>query len=313
MEIEKFLEYIKPPDSDSETEFVIAEDHLLDKKNNVQYPIIHNMIDFQGSISTHARVEKTGILFWLNTFYGNHLDPWIRTSILAGGGAGFINSHRKMKQWIDKYQSDKILFIEPEDNRLISYIGDESCLTVEDFESKNVFPLETDYPNINASPVKLPICSASFQSILSNFVLEHVKDPRQHIRELERILKPGGYVIIGGPGDVYPSHRIPYNYFNIIRYGYFEMFKEFGLELVEEYFPAKSWMSILYIVYTITVRNSWFNRNQITKLIQLPILVVSFFLSPVFNLLALLMDLITPFDKRVYSVYMAVLKKPVSN
>jgi SAM-dependent methyltransferase len=143
-------------------------------------------------------------------------------------------------------------------------------------------------------------------------VLEHVADPRQHVRELERILKPGGYVIIGGPGDVYPSHRIPYNYFNIIRYGYFEMFKEFGLELVEEYFPAKSWMSILYIVYTITVRNSWFNRNQITKLIQLPILVVSFILSPVFNLFATLMDLITPFDKRVYSVYMAVLKKPVS-
>jgi len=130
------------------------------------------------------------------------------------------------------------------------------------------------------------------------------------MRELARILQPGGYAIIGGPGDIYPSHRVPHNYFNIIRYGYFELFKENDLELVEEYFPAKSWMSILYIAYTTAVRNTWFNKNQITKLVQLFFLVISLVISPIVNLLALLLDLVTPFDQRGYSIYLALVRKP---
>jgi hypothetical protein len=132
------------------------------------------------------------------------------------------------------------------------------------------------------------------------------------MQEVARILKPGGYLILSGPGDIYPSHRVPHNYFNVIRYGYWEMFKENGLELVEEHFPAKSWMSILYIIYTTTVRNSWFNKNQFTKLLQVIALGVSVVISPLFNLLALLLDLITPFDQRGYAVYLALLRKPVN-
>ena len=305
------LEFLKHPDSDSEAEFVIIENHLVDKKTGRKYPIVQNMIDFQGGLNADAHKIKKGLLFKLNAFYSDHLDPWIRTSIFAVAGVGFIITNRKMKRWIDQYVKSETLFIEPEDNRLISYITPEKCLTVEDFAAKNVFPLESDYPNLNASPEQLPVLSASFQNIISNFVLEHVKNPRRHIQELERILKPGGYVILGGPGDIYPSHRVPYNYFNVIRYGYFEMFRENNLELVEEYFPSKTWMSILYICYTTTVRNSWFNKNQFTKLLQMIVLGISLVISPFLNLLALLLDLVTPFDQRGYSVYMALLRKPV--
>jgi SAM-dependent methyltransferase len=311
MKINECLGYLKHPDSEQGTEFFISEDHLIDKRTNKKYPIIHNMIDFQGGVISHPSRTKKGFLFRLNTLYSEYLDTRIRVSIFTAGGVGFIKAANKMKQWVDQYAEDRTLFLEPEDSYLISYLGRDKCLTVEDITSKNVLPLEADFPNLNASLEQLPIRTASFQNVISKFILEHVKDPRQHMREITRIVKPGGYIILGGPGDIYPSHRTPYNFFNVIRYGYLEMFKENGLELVEEYFPAKSWMSILYIIYSTTVRNSWFNRNQFTKLSQMVVLGISLLLSPIMNALALVLDLITPFDQRGYSVYLALLRKPV--
>lgn len=313
MKIDNCLPFLKHPDSDSEVEFSLVGDQLVDRITGNKYPVLHNMIDFQGVKHSDVMRNKKGVFFKLNTFYSDHLDPWIRTSILAAGSIAFIKSSRKMKQWIDQYAKSETLFIEPEDDRLIKYIGFEKCLTTEDFTAKNTFPLETDYPNLSASPEQLPIQPSSFQNIISNYVLEHIKNPRLHIQELARILAPGGYAIIGGPGDIYPSHRVPYNYFNIIRFGYYEMFKENRLELVEEYFPAKTWMSILYIAYTTIVRNSWFNKNQFSKLVQLLFLVISLVTSPIFNLLALVLDLVTPFDQRGYSVYLALVRKPVES
>ena len=310
MKIDHCLDYLQLPGSPAKTEYFLSGKQLVDKKSKRIFPIVKNMIDFQGNVNLDSQMAKTGLLFRINSFYSDHLDPWLRTSIFAGGGIGFIKTSRKMKQWIDRHVKGDTLFIEPEDNRLISYIGPDKCLTVGDFASKNVFPLESDYPNINASHEQLPIRPGSFQNIISNFVLEHVKHPRQHMMELTRILEPGGYLILGGPGDIYPSHRVPYNYFNIIRYGYFEMFKENNLELVEEYFPAKTWMSILYICYTTTVRNSWFNRNQFTKFVQMIALAISLVVFPILNVVALFFDLITPFEQRGYSVYLALLRKP---
>jgi len=310
MKIKDCLPFLKHPDSDAVPELIIKDEFLVEKNADKKYPITNKMIDFQGSVKSGDNDVKKGRLFKLNTIFSKYLDFMILTSIFAGGGVSFMNVKKKTKQWIDQVTKDKTLFLEPDDKRLLSYIGPDNCLTVEDLASRNVTPLTEDYPNLNASHEQLPIRSSSFQNIISFFVIEHVKNPRHHFSEIERILKPGGYIILSGPGDVYPSHRVPYNYFNIIRYGYHEMFKENNLELVEEYFPAKSWMSILYLCYTTMVRNSCYNKNQFTKLLQLIIFGISLVVSPFFNLAALLLDMIMPFDKRIYSLYMALLRKP---
>lgn len=312
MKIEDCIRYLKHPNVDDETGFVLREDALIDLKSGKRYPVGNNMIDFQGGVKEHARQKKSGLWFKLNMYYSDHFDPWIRNSIFTSGGLGFVRVSSKMKQWIDKFVSGDVLFIEPEDKRLVSYIGEDKCLVLGDFTAKNYLPPEKDYPNLNASPEQMPILSGSFHNIISSFVLEHVKYPRRHMKELERILKPGGYILLGGPGDIYPSHRTPFNYFNVIRYGYLEMFSENNLELVEEYYPARSWLSILYLFNMVTLRNDWFNKNQVTKFLQMGILAISLVISPLLNFLAYLLDLVTPFDKRVYSMYIALLRKPVA-
>lgn len=312
--IDKFLKYLKHPESDSEPDFVIVDNLLVDKKNNISYPILGNMVDFQKTFEETEQDPDQRLIFKLNTYYSHHLDSWILSSIFAGGGIGFIKADKKLKQWINQYmKNSEVLFIEPENRHQLSFIDPQNQLTVKDYSQKNVEPLPEAYPDLNASPEKLPIITASFKNVISNFVFEHIKRPRYHMREIERILKPGGFAIITGPGDVYPSHKVPYNYFNIIRYGYLEMFTENNLEIIEEYYPFKSWMSILYNVYITTVRNSWFNTSHITKLLQLFVFLISILTFPLLNLLVFLLDLITPFDKRVYGAYMALLRKPLDS
>lgn len=312
MKIGNCLSLLKHPDSDSEPDFNIKDGCLVDKNSDKTYPMINNMVDFLGiDVSGEdSSVNQNGIMFKINTHFSRKLDYKILTSVFAAGGIGFSNAKRKIRQWIDQVARDTTLFMQPEDKSLVSYIGPDSCLTIDDLTNRNVLPVETDYPNLNASLEQLPIQASSIQNLVSYFVVEHGKHPRHHFMEIERILEPGGYVILGGPGDVCPSHRIPYDYFNITRYGYYEMFKENNLELIEEYYPSKSWVSILYLCYSTIVRNSFYNRNQFTKLLQMIIFGVSLVISPLMNLIALLMDRIMPFDQRIYSSYMALLRKP---
>jgi len=311
MNIDNCIQYLKNPDSDENSDFIIKGEYLFDRITKEKFPIVHNMINFQRQDFWEDDNQKKGIFTKLNEFYSKYLDTRILSSVFSGGGVGFIKSNKKIRQWIDQYVKNKpTLFVEPEDNRLVDYIGPETCLTVGDLAFTNVYPSKENYPNLSASPEQLPIKSSTFESILSNFVLEHIIQPRNHIHEIHRILKPGGYAIIGGPGDIYPSHRVPFNFFNIIRFGYYEMFKENDLELIEEYFPSKSWMSILYLIYNTTIRNSWFNKNQFTKLIHMIVFGISLLIFPFLNFLALLLDLITPFDKRCYSIYLVLVRKP---
>ncbi len=57
----------------------------------------------------------------------------------------------------------------------------------------------------------LPIEDGTVDTFVCDNVLEHVPDPRQAIRELHRILKPGGVGYISTP-FLYPFHASPHDY-----------------------------------------------------------------------------------------------------
>jgi SAM-dependent methyltransferase len=57
---------------------------------------------------------------------------------------------------------------------------------------------------INAAGESIPLPSSTFDLILSHEVLEHVQDDHAAIREMIRVLKPGGRVVIFCPNRGYP-------------------------------------------------------------------------------------------------------------
>lgn len=58
----------------------------------------------------------------------------------------------------------------------------------------------------------IPVKDASFDAILCTEVLEHVPDPVHAIKEMYRILRPGGYLILTAPLGSF-LHQTPYHFY----------------------------------------------------------------------------------------------------
>jgi SAM-dependent methyltransferase len=80
---------------------------------------------------------------------------------------------------------------------------------------------------------KIPVPSNSFQNILCSEVLEHVPDPVQAMKELVRVLKPGGKLIITVPFASL-THFAPYHFASGLNKYFFSHWSEkLDLEIIE--------------------------------------------------------------------------------
>ncbi len=56
----------------------------------------------------------------------------------------------------------------------------------------------------HASDVRLPLADESFDGVWMNEVFEHVQDEVQTLRELHRVLRPGGHLVVISPNRWFP-------------------------------------------------------------------------------------------------------------
>ncbi len=77
----------------------------------------------------------------------------------------------------------------------------------------------------------LPFADSTFDAVLSEAVLEHVRDPGAYLSELRRVLKPGGLVSLDA-AFLQPFHGYPDHYFNMTRNGLRLVVEQSGLEVV---------------------------------------------------------------------------------
>ena len=82
----------------------------------------------------------------------------------------------------------------------------------------DVFGLEVEFERITQSITlergviqavgeTLPYADGSFDTVFSNEVIEHVADDRLCLREMVRVIKPGGRIIIFCPNHWYPIEQ----------------------------------------------------------------------------------------------------------
>lgn len=105
-------------------------------------------------------------------------------------------------------------------------LDDGSGLRFEYFDDVvNLDLSEFPTTDVLGSAAALPFAEGTFDGVLSVAVLEHVPDPRQCVREIAKVLRPGGWVFAAVPG-LQPYHGYPKHYFNTTRDGLAELFSE---------------------------------------------------------------------------------------
>ncbi|WP_176074331.1 class I SAM-dependent methyltransferase [Brucella intermedia] len=72
---------------------------------------------------------------------------------------------------------------------------------------------------------KIPFRDGTFDYVVSNAVLEHVRDPFTSAKEITRVLKRGGKMFIQVP-FLQPYHGYPHHYYNMTKSGLANLFKD---------------------------------------------------------------------------------------
>lgn len=77
-----------------------------------------------------------------------------------------------------------------------------------------------DYPNVDVVTTggPFPFADSSFDGVICENVIEHVADPKLLVKEIERVLKPGGRIGINGT-NLHFTHGFPSHYFNPTEFG----------------------------------------------------------------------------------------------
>ncbi|MBK9712995.1 MAG: methyltransferase domain-containing protein [Kouleothrix sp.] len=79
----------------------------------------------------------------------------------------------------------------------------------------------------------IPAPDQSFDAVMCTEVIEHIPHPAEALRELARLLKPGGYLVLTAPFCSI-THFAPYHYYTgFSRYFYEHYLKLHGLEIVD--------------------------------------------------------------------------------
>ena len=96
-------------------------------------------------------------------------------------------------------------------------------------------------PDIIADITKLPFEDNSCGLVLCIEVFEHLKDPYIAARELNRVLKSGGRLILT-TRFLYPLHLVPYDYWRYTPYIIKDIFKDWDIENIE--FESESFTAL---------------------------------------------------------------------
>ncbi|HJX70757.1 MAG TPA: methyltransferase domain-containing protein [Bacteroidales bacterium] len=112
-----------------------------------------------------------------------------------------LERHRLM--WL--YLKEKTDFFHK--NMKVLHIAPEQCFFKKFRQQKNLeyitADLKSPLADIKMDIQSIPLNDNEFDAVFCNHVLEHVKDDQQALREILRVLKPGGFAILQVPMDIH--------------------------------------------------------------------------------------------------------------
>lgn len=129
-----------------------------------------------------------------------------------------------------KQAKGTILDVGAADRWIAQHLGEEANYLALDYPATgNQFYAAR--PDIFGDACSLPVVEASVDGVVCLEVIEHVPDPGIAIKEIARVLRPGGSAWISMP-FLYPVHNEPYDFQRYTRYGLRRDAERAGLEVV---------------------------------------------------------------------------------
>ena len=112
----------------------------------------------------------------------------------------------------------------------------------------------------------IPFGDANFDSVFSSEVFEHVFNLPEVLRELNRVLKMDGLILVTCPFAI-SEHEVPNDFARYSSYGLRYLLSEHGLEMVSQEKTGNSVETVfqLWIMYIHQHINPWFRKIPVVR------------------------------------------------
>jgi SAM-dependent methyltransferase len=153
---------------------------------------------------------------------------------------------------------------------------------------------------------RFPFDDGSFDAVICNEVLEHVFEPDAFVREMGRVLKKGGRLLLTVP-FVWDEHEQPRDYGRYSSFGLAALLQRHGFKILRQRKTASDVKALFQLIngyiYKATVTRSLYANLFITLLLMAP-----------FNLIGTALAWITPRNPDLFldNVVLAEREPPVS-
>lgn len=115
---------------------------------------------------------------------------------------------------------------------------------------------DTSNVDLFGTAYAIPAENCSFDSALCTFVLEHLEEPEDALRECHRVLKPGGAAIYSVP-FIWHLHEEPRDFYRFSKYVLAYLFHKTGFEIVEITALSGFWASFGQLLVYNLYRLNW--------------------------------------------------------
>ena len=119
--------------------------------------------------------------------------------------------------------------------------------------------LYRNHPDLTWDGVTIPLPAAAVESALATEVLEHCPDPLLVLREVHRVLKPGGFLLLTVP-FLWPLHDVPYDEFRYTPFSMERLLRDAGFADVRIQ-ASGGWDASLAQMLGLWVRRRPMNEN----------------------------------------------------
>jgi SAM-dependent methyltransferase len=168
------------------------------------------------------------------------------------------------------------------------------------YRAEEYVGLEIDSPENRAAKAadyyydgeRFPFDPQSFDSVVSNQVFEHVRDPDQFLREISRVLRDDGLVLITAP-FVWDEHEQPHDYTRYSSFGMTSILDRHGFEVIE----LRKSMDDIRIVFQLL--GAYIYKKTLTQSRLMNLLLTVLLIAPV-NIIGELVSWITPRNPDLY-------------